>query len=156
MPRTGKGGGPGPTNQGGPVQSPKVAPGTTTYGERDDLEAAQRAVPIPDEREGFEQRLEATMETARQMRSSGPGLRAASQRPGEPLTAGLSSGRGPGPEALQGVQRNLPSDADAQKFARFIPALEAIAAKPGTSVRARNYVRMLRGTTRVDYRTDEG
>lgn len=69
----------------------KAAPGQT-YGEAGAQVAAQQAVPLQG--------------------PSGPApgsltpLTAPTQRPGEPITAGLSTGPGPGPEAL-GIQNSL-------------------------------------------------
>ena len=71
-------------------------------------------------------------------------LFAQTQRPDEPITAGIPMGAGPGPEVL-GI--NAPSadiDADRQRLLSYLPALEAIAQSPTSSQSFRNYVRLLR------------
>lgn len=94
--------GPGAMSQrtdGGPAdtQAPMVAPGGA-YGDRADMLDLQASAP---------------MEAAPQVQPVEPvPFTAASQRPGEPVTAGIASGPGPGPEALaaQGPQyRSLTS-----------------------------------------------
>ncbi len=90
MPRTGKGG----PRSGTPGtlyanrsdlaadRQPVRAPAGQTYGDRQQQEQAQQAVPLPD----LTPRLEAL-----------PGITDPSQRPDEPLPAGLPFGPGPGP-----------------------------------------------------------
>jgi len=60
-------------------------------------------------------------------------------RPDEPITAGLSTGPGPGPEILG------PSDPDLATLRAYLPMLELAANQPGASVSTRNLVRRLRG-----------
>jgi hypothetical protein len=66
-------------------RQPVAAPQGQTYGERGRQEAAQAAVPIPD---------------IAAMTASLPGLTDPSQRPDEPLTAGLPMGEGVGPNPM--------------------------------------------------------
>lgn len=62
------------------------------------------------------------------------------ERPMEPLTAGLPVGPGPGPEAVgMGPTDNL------EKLRPMLPVLELLAGQPGVGVEARNLVRRLRG-----------
>lgn len=68
-----------------------------------------------------------------------------SEYPGEPLTEGLSSGPGAGPEVLGLPPAANPDDLDLQAFARYLPGLEAMANQPTASVATRNFVRRLRG-----------
>lgn len=65
---------------------PTQAKAGQTYGERGRQEASMRALPLPD--------LSAQVAAL-------PGLTDPSTRPGEPLTAGLPFGEGPGPVAPQ-------------------------------------------------------
>lgn len=93
MPRKGRGG----ARQGTPGtaytnrtdlavdRQPVAVPQGQTYGEAGRQEAAQQAMPLPD---------------LGSMLSGLPGLADPTQRPDEPLTAGLPMGPGPGPEAL--------------------------------------------------------
>lgn len=77
-----------------------------------------------------------------------PGLTDPTQRPNEPLTAGLSSGAGPGPEAIDqsfiNTINTMGATPDAELYADSMPWLEAMAAQPGTTTETRNWVRKLR------------
>lgn len=81
-----------------PVQAPTGLP----YGQNQALEQAQAAAPLPQAQDPFEGALQA----AQQMEFSPVPLNAPSSRPFEPVTSGLVSGAGPGPEAL-GPQTGL-------------------------------------------------
>lgn len=96
MPRTGQGG----TRQGSSgqaypnrsdlnTQPIQADPAGRPYGERQAQEEAQRQIPLPAQRPV----------AAPQPGMNGP-LARASQRPNEPVTAGLGIGAGPGPEGL--------------------------------------------------------
>jgi hypothetical protein len=71
-------------------------------------------------------------------------LYAPTQRPDEPVTAGIPMGAGPGPEVLGMNQPSADTDADRQKLLSYLPALETIAQSPSSSQSFRNYVRLLR------------
>ena len=70
-------------------------------------------------------------------------LYAPSQRPEEPVTAGIPMGAGPGPEIL-GINNNLDTQEDRDRMLSYLPALEVVAASPTSSQAFRNYVRQLR------------
>ena len=70
-------------------------------------------------------------------------LYAPSQRPEEPITAGIPMGAGPGPEVL-GMNVSQDTEADRARLISYLPALEAAAADPNSSQAFRNYVRMVR------------
>ncbi len=70
-------------------------------------------------------------------------LFAPTQRPDEPITAGIPMGAGPGPEALA-INNNMDNEQDRIRMISYLPALEAAAADPNSSQAFRNYVRMLR------------
>lgn len=74
----------------GPRQLPATAATGQTYGERGAQIAAQRAVPM------------GVPGTPLPPGSHGP-LDRPTERPDEPLTAGIPSGPGPGPEVLGGM-----------------------------------------------------
>lgn len=67
-----------------------------------------------------------------------------SERPSEPVTAGLPTGPGPGPEAL-GLNKQKPEDADLAEMAIYLPTLELLASQPGASLATKQFVRRLRG-----------
>ena len=71
-------------------------------------------------------------------------LYAPTQRPDEPITAGIPMGAGPGPEVLGINQPSADTDADRQRLLSYLPALETIAQSPNSSQSFRNYVRLLR------------
>ncbi len=71
-------------------------------------------------------------------------LYAPTQRPEEPITAGIPMGEGPGPEVLGINQPSADTDADRQRMLSYLPALEALAQSPASSQSFRNYVRLLR------------
>ena len=119
MPRRSKGGGRGGTRQGAPataypnrtdLNAPKTQPITTAtgqpYGAATAQHAAQAAIPLPGPGAGL---------PAQSTPAAGPGagtpgpatspgglgsIAAPSDMPQQPLTAGLTGGPGPGPEAL--------------------------------------------------------
>jgi len=70
-------------------------------------------------------------------------LYAPTQRPEEPVTAGIPMGAGPGPEVL-GINNNLDTQEDRDRMLSYLPALEVVAASPTSSQAFRNYVRQLR------------
>lgn len=71
--------------------------------------------------------------------SLGP-IDAPTNRPDEPVTTGLPTGPGAGPEIL--AQRE---DPDLASMLKYLPALELIANLPTATVATRNFVRRLRG-----------
>ena len=73
-------------------------------------------------------------------------------RPDLPPTAGLSTGPGPGPEAI--IQPRNPNSAqvEAQVFAKLVPALELIASRRGASgATVRQLIRRVRANLPPDY-----
>lgn len=66
-------------------------------------------------------------------------------RPDEPITAGLSSGPGAGPDVLGLGGENA---GDYARVARYLPVLELVASRPEASELARNFVRLVRGSIR--------
>jgi hypothetical protein len=72
-----------------------------------------------------------------------PGLDAPSTRPGEPVTAGLDIGAGPGSSAVPSVVHPAP-DPDAFLWAKYLPAFELMAQSPNSSLAFRQFYRRLR------------
>jgi len=71
-----------------------------------------------------------------------PGLLDPSQRPGEPISAGLDIGEGPGSDIL--ANRD-PRMAETQKLKRWLPLLNPIAEDPEAPDSFRTFVRYIRG-----------
>lgn len=65
------------------------------------------------------------------------------ERPGEPLTTGIPSGPGAGPEVLRSHNR---PDPELEQLRPYLPTLELLASQPNASPSARMFVRRLRGT----------
>lgn len=88
-----------------PTQAIQVPTGRP-YGARQQLEDAQRAVPLPAQVEApvvnDANPFASAIAAAEQYQMGGPSLAAPTSRPGEPVTAGSPLGLGPGPEALGG------------------------------------------------------
>ena len=70
-----------------------------------------------------------------------PMLLSPSQRPGEPVTAGLSTGPGSGPEAL-GID---PRAAETMLMKKWLPMLEPIVDEPDTPDSVKMLYRYMRG-----------
>lgn len=69
-------------------------------------------------------------------------LYAETQRPDEPITAGIALGDGPGPEAL-GMNNIRQRDND--MLQKYLPALDAMAADPDAPESFRIFVRYIQG-----------
>jgi hypothetical protein len=80
------------TDMAQPVQAPTGLP----YGERQALEQAQQEAPVPATPDPFDRILAAAQQFPMDM---GP-INRPTERPNEPVTAGLRAGPGPGPEVL--------------------------------------------------------
>ena len=116
-----------------------LKPQSQYYGEGVETAAIQSGAPLaktPDVRG-------ATNTAVRQAAEAVTPLFAPSQRPDEPITAGIPMGAGPGPEVL-GINNNLDTQEDKERMISYLPALEVMAASPNSSQAFRNYVRMLR------------
>lgn len=105
---------PAPGDTGGYGAQPADAPTGMGYGEHQASIESQQALPMaqvqgpatgaPPVAQDPAQRLQAAVEAARRMRPPSP-LTGPSQRPGEPITAGMATGPGPGPEVLRNGDR---------------------------------------------------
>lgn len=104
------------------------------------------AAPPPDE-------LSAFLAAAQQAQPPGEGglLAAPTARPGEPMSAGLSVGAGPGPEVLPAIPQA--PDPSVILWAPMLPALEVLASKPGSSPEVRQLYRRIRSQLPADYYT---
>jgi hypothetical protein len=70
-----------------------------------------------------------------------PNLTDPTNRPGEPITAGLSSGPGPGPESMSPDTRA----ADTAKLRKWVPILSLAVEKPDTPVEVKNLYQYIKG-----------
>lgn len=134
-------------------QGGDIPAGSTTFGERQELEelqtvqrqaAGQTANPA--------ERFEQAKTAAEAAPGPGKGMVAEpSRRPAEPVTAGLSTGPGPGPESLGPLPVADRHDPDIVYMAPLLPVLEQLSRRPGTSVATRNIVRRLRSMLPADF-----
>lgn len=144
MPRKGKGG----ARQGSPGKAytnrsdmnsnrvPVDAARGQTYGDRAQQVRAQQAVPMAQQPSGASP---AQAARPRPAAVTPPGLSDPSQRPDEPLTAGMPFGAGPGPSVLTSPKMDVTS------LRKHLPALEVAASQQGATAGFRNFVRRLRG-----------
>jgi hypothetical protein len=114
---------------------PAAAAKGQTYGTRKDQMQAQQAVPMAQQPSGASPQPAGGRTPA----ATPPGLSDPSQRPDEPLTAGMPFGPGPGPSSLTTPKMDVTS------LRRYLPALEIAASQPDATAGYRNFVRRLRG-----------
>ena len=128
------------------LQAPAAATGQE-YGRAGAQLAAQRAVPLP-----AAPPPPAPTDAAAAAGTAGGGTALPTgaapfgrptDRPGEPLTTGISSGPGAGPEALAAFSR---PDPELENLRPYLPTLELLASQPNASPSARMFVRRLRGS----------
>lgn len=154
MPRKAKG---QRTDLNRPTQAVKVAP-SQQYGQGAQQIAAQKAIPLPNS---------APIPTGPPPQAMPPGppaqvappspmlgdlgaLDRPTDRPSEPLTAGMSIGTGGGPDTLSQAPESMgPVDGalkvDLAQMRNYLPALELMASAPDASDTTRNLVRRIRG-----------
>jgi len=152
---------------GGPTQAPQSYTGGE-YGSRKASLEAQQAAPLPDR--STEAMLSAAgggdsppaaagadplsqfVAAAQQVQPPGEGglLGGPSTRPDEPLTAGLSTGPGPGPEVLPLLPDQGP-DPSVILWARMLPALGVLASRPDSSPQVRQFYRRIRSQLPPEY-----
>lgn len=114
------------------------------YGERTAMRRQLEQQPLPDEAAAWQQALEQARGLGGEPLLAGP-----SQRPGEPVTAGLPIGAGAGPEAIERPQQGPTPEIMAA--AQWLPIMEAKAASPTSSATFRQYVRYLRSQLPPDF-----
>lgn len=123
------------------ARQPVLVPASPVYGAGVASEDAQRAVPLPQADQlppgGAPAGPAAAAGPARPLP---PQLTGPTRRPDEPVTAGIDMGAGPGSEAL-GMASATP---DLGRLANYLPVLEVLASRPGTTQDMRNFVRLVR------------
>lgn len=123
--------------------APAVASGMP-YGQRQATEQALALIPIPPPQSGPAGGAAAPADPIADAQAMAPptgGLFAPTAQPGVPVTAGLPSGPGAGPEAL-----GVPPNPDAQQLQSLLPLLEILASGPDSTYATRNFLRTLRST----------
>lgn len=110
-----------PVESAGPAAAPTAAPAGSTAAPND----------------------AALLQAAQQYQMSGSGLTDPSANLNEPVTAGLATGPGVGPGALNMPD---PTQQDLQTWRQYLPTLEYMASLPSSTASTRNFVRRLRST----------
>lgn len=68
-------------------------------------------------------------------------------RPDEPITSGIDMGAGPGSASLGLLdEATLQQRADTDQLVKYLPVLEFLANRPGSSASLRNIVRSLKAS----------
>jgi hypothetical protein len=135
----------GATAGGSPAQGPAAATGQT-YGARGAQMESQAQMPLADEQASFEQALSA----AQGLSGQSVGMLGPSERPGEPVTAGMDVGAGPGSGGLAPIRQQLPPE-EIANFSRWLPMMERQATNPTASASFRQLVRYLRSQLPPDF-----
>ena len=128
------------------MRAQKIAvPKSAEYGQGERLRQSQQAVPmagaptVPAPPVGGGAPAAAPAMMAGEL----PDFTRPTERPGEPLTTGIPSGPGAGPEALTA---NTRPDPELEAMRPYLPTLELLASQPNASPTARAFVRRLRGS----------
>lgn len=150
-----------PDGRGGYRRPSKPAPasGPGALSKRTDTQPSR---PMPDAQYGEQQTFQddqggAPMAGNSLMPSMGGGaprppvdvvpFGAGTNRPDEPITAGIDMGAGPGSASLGMLdEQALQQRADTDKLVRYLPVLEFLANRPGASASLRGIVRNLKAT----------
>jgi hypothetical protein len=114
--------------------------GSTAYGEGVETQAIKSGAPLAKTGDVRAARAGDVRQAATQ--SPATELYAETQRPDEPITAGIAMGEGPGPEAL-GMNQNQQAESDI--IAKYLPALDAMASAPDAPQSFRIFVRSIQG-----------
>lgn len=147
MPRTGRGGPrtgtPGVaysnrTDLNQPNRLPPTAATGQPYGQAKAQLDAQQAIPLQSGPSLPTPPPAAAPDVPYQLPQAGDFLRP-TERPDEPVTAGVPVGPGPGPEAL-----SIRDDQGLTDILGYLPALEILASQPGSSQQLRTLVRRIR------------
>ena len=122
------------------VRTDNLQMGSTAYGEGVETQAIKSGAPLAKTGDVRGARGGDVREAAAQAPVTG--LFAETQRPGEPITTGLSMGAGSGADSLMmnQIQQN-----DSDIIAKYMPALNAMASAPDTPQTFRIFVRSLQG-----------
>jgi hypothetical protein len=122
------------------TRTDKLEMGSTAYGEGVETQAIQSGSPLARTGDVRPARAGDVREAAAQAPVTE--LFAPSERPGEPITAGIAMGEGAGPESLA---MNQLKQGESDIIARYMPALDAMASAPDAPQSFRIFVRSLQG-----------
>lgn len=114
--------------------TPEMRLGSIAYGEGKETQAIKSGAPLARTPDVQSQALQ-----ARQISPAVP-LTAPTERPDEPITAGMDMGAGPGSEVLPNFRQQ---EADIVK--KYMPSLELMAQDPDSPQSFRIFVRYLQG-----------
>ena len=122
------------------TRTDKLEMGSTAYGEGVETQAIKSGAPLAKTGDVRPARAGDVREAAGQ--SPLTELYAPTQRPNEPITAGIDMGEGPGPGSLM---MNQVQQAESDIIAKYMPALDAMASAPDSPQSFRIFVRSLQG-----------
>jgi hypothetical protein len=114
--------------------------GSTAYGEGVETQAIKSGAPLSKTSDVRPARAGDVREAATQ--GSITELYAPSERPNEPITAGIDIGDGPGSSSLR---MNQIKQGESDIIAKYMPALDAMASAPDTPQSFRIFVRSIQG-----------
>lgn len=116
------------------------------YPNRTDMQNAPRLAPVANQGQTYGT-AKAQLDSQSTIPMGPPPipLSAPTQRPSEPVQAGLSLGPGPGPDSIPAIAPVPTVDPDLIALAPYLPALEILTTLPTASSATRNFVRRLRG-----------
>ena len=132
-------------------RNPAPVSGPGSLSKRTDGIKRQTPMDMPDAAYGEQQEMRGIQSAAPMAASQMPKitpLDAPTERPDEPVTAGMDRGPGPGRASI-GMPKSAQdqSSRDAMQIATYLPALEAAANRPGVPPSFVRFVRHLRSFT---------
>lgn len=131
---------------------PSVVSGPGALSKRTDLPPSQGAKRLPDAAYGEQQQFQAEQAGAPLAKAENPlanvvPLNAPTQRPSEPVTAGVDAGPGPGREVL-GIKSPVDTQVeDLTMLSKYMPLMAQFADSPDSTGTMKAFVKYLRSQT---------
>ena len=131
---------------------PSVVSGPGALSKRTDLPPSQGAKRLPNAAYGEQQQFQADQAGAPMAKAENPlanvvPLNAPTQRPDEPVTAGVDAGPGPGREIL-GIKSPVDSQVeDLTMLSKYMPLMAQFADSPNSTGTMKAFVKYLRSQT---------
>ena len=131
---------------------PSVVSGPGALSKRTDLPPSQGAKRLPDAAYGEQQQFQAEQAGAPLAKAENPlanvvPLNAPTQRPSEPVTAGVDAGPGPGREVL-GIKSPVDAQVeDLTMLSKYMPLMAQFADSPDSTGTMKAFVKYLRSQT---------
>ena len=131
---------------------PSVVSGPGALSKRTDLPPSQGAKRLPDAAYGEQQQFQAEQAGAPLAKAENPlanvvPLNAPTQRPSEPVTAGVDAGPGPGREIL-GIKSPVDAQVeDLTMLSKYMPLMAQFADSPDSTGTMKAFVKYLRSQT---------